>query len=79
MVKKWQKQLDLFNKNWNFDLSIIIEDILNNNYSQYDIKKLSWYSNVYRLRIWKNRIIFKHNEEIEILKIDNRWDAYKWI
>ncbi len=76
MVKRWQKQLDNFSHIlW---LKEIIKDILLNNVFNYDIKKLSWYKDLYRLRKWKIRIIFRKNaEDIEILNIDTRWWVYK--
>jgi mRNA-degrading endonuclease RelE of RelBE toxin-antitoxin system len=40
---------------------------------------MSWYRYLYRLRIWKYRIIFSNNIEVEILRIDKRWDVYKWL
>jgi mRNA-degrading endonuclease RelE of RelBE toxin-antitoxin system len=50
---------------------------LNFDFNELDIKKLSW-TNLYRCRIWKYRIIFdRDNSEIKILKIWNRGDIYK--
>ncbi len=45
-----------------------------------DIKKLKWYENKYRLRVWKYRILFeKYEDKLVILVIDiwSRWDVYK--
>jgi len=45
-----------------------------------DIKKLKWYENKYRLRVWKYRILFeKYEDKLIILVIDiwSRWDIYK--
>ncbi len=45
-----------------------------------DIKKLKWYENRYRLRVWKYRILFeKYENKLIILVIDiwSRWDVYK--
>ena len=45
-----------------------------------DIKKLKWHKNRYRLRIWKNRVLFeKYDNKLIILVIDiwSRWDVYK--
>ena len=78
MVKKWQKQLDKFSSN--FDIEQIIENIIWGNLVEYDIIKLSWYKDLYRLRKWKIRIVFKKKlEKVEILNIDTRWDVYKWL
>ena len=76
MVKNWQKQLNKYSKV--FWLEKIVEDILLNNLSSYDVIRLSWYSDLFRLRKWKIRVIFRANSSIiEIIKIDNRWDVYK--
>lgn len=78
MVKKWQKQLEKFSHIW--WLTDIIKDLVLNNLSEYDVIKLSWYRDLYRIRKWKIRIIFRKNStEVEIVKIDCRWDVYKWI
>jgi len=45
-----------------------------------NIKKLKWYENRYRLRVWKYRILFeKYDDKLIILVIDiwSRWDVYK--
>ena len=45
-----------------------------------DIKKLKWFSNRYRLRVWKYRILFeKYDDKLVILVIDiwSRWNIYK--
>ena len=50
------------------------------NFSKYDIKILRGYKNSYRLRIGKNRALFKIvNEKIVIIVIDigSRGDIYK--
>ena len=79
MVKKREKQLDVISKNLNINLHKIIKEVLIGNYTKYDVVKLSWYKDTYRLRVWKIRIIFKDNIKVKILKIDNRWDIYKWL
>lgn len=77
MVKTWQKQLEKFSHIlW---LKEIIKDILSDNISDHDVKKLSWYKDLYRLRKWKIRIIFRKNiYKIDVINIDTRWDVYKW-
>lgn len=78
MVKNWEKQLDKYSNIW--WLKEIIQDINSNNYSKYDIKKLLWYKNLYRLRKWKIRIIFQvKNKSTNIINIDTRWNIYKSI
>ncbi len=45
-----------------------------------DIKKLKWYTNRYRLRVSKYRIIFEKQDDrlvILIIEIDTRGDVYK--
>ena len=45
-----------------------------------NIKKLKWFENRYRLRIWKYRVLFeKYENKLVILVIDiwSRWDVYK--
>ena len=45
-----------------------------------DIKKLKWESNLYRLRVWKYRIIFEKHEDKLVILVINIWargDIYK--
>ncbi len=45
-----------------------------------DIKKMKWYTESYRLRIWKYRFIYEIIEDKLIITFtywDNRWDIYK--
>ncbi len=78
MVEKRKKQLLKLDKHW--EIKSIIKDIVNNNLEKYDVKKLSWYKNTFRIRKGKFRIIFKkENWENILLKIESRWDVYKWL
>ena len=78
MVEKWQKQLLKLDKDWK--IKLIIKDIVNDNLKKYEVKKLSWYKNTFRVRKWKFRIIFKKESWKNILlKIESRWDVYKWL
>ena len=44
-----------------------------------DVKKLKGIDNGYRLRIGGVRVLFeKINNEVTVIKIDNRGDVYKW-
>ena len=80
MVKKWIKELNIINLNTNIDFDKIIFDILNWNYHIYDVTKMSWYNNLYRIRIWTYRIIFKDIKwKINIESIKKRWNIYKWL
>ena len=43
-----------------------------------DVKKLTGYKNMYRLRVGDYRIIFeKDSNKYHVIKIDNRGDVYK--
>ena len=78
MVEKWKKQLLKIDRNG--EIKKIIKDIVDNKLDKYDIKKLSWYKNVFRVRKGKFRIIFKKEKWQNILlKIETRWDVYKWL
>jgi len=80
MVKKWIKELNSINNNSSFNFDKIILDILNWKYHIYDVTKMSWYKNLYRIRIWTYRIIFKDIKWIiTIESIKKRVDVYKWL
>ena len=79
MVKGWQKKLDNLNNDLSKKLYIIVEDIINLKLDWYDVKKLSWFDHLFRLRKWKIRIVFSKTDNKWIIeKIDFRWDIYKW-
>jgi len=76
MVKKWQKQLEKYP--YKSEISAIIRDIILWDTEKYDIVKLSWFHNHYRIRKWKVRIVFKKlSDENEIIAVDTRWQIYK--
>ncbi len=80
MVKIWIKQLNKVNLNSNIDFDKIILDIFNLNFQNYDFRQLSWFQNLFRIRIGNYRIIFSNNKwNIKILFIWKRWDIYKWL
>jgi len=80
MVKIWIKQLNKVNLNSNIDFDKIILDIFNLNFQNYDFRQLSWFQNLFRIRIGNYRIIFSNNKwNIKILFIWKRWDVYKWL
>ena len=61
-------------------LLIILKDIYEDKLDNYDIKSMQWYKDMYRIRKWNIRIIFKKTKNWNmIIKIDKRWDVYKWI
>jgi mRNA-degrading endonuclease RelE of RelBE toxin-antitoxin system len=76
MVQTWEKYIE---KNPKKDaLKKVIFDISVWDIGGYDIKKLSWYKNKFRLRVWKIRVIFsKIEDEYFIEAVDTRWDIYK--
>jgi len=78
MVEKWKKQLLKFDKKW--EIKQIVKDILTGNLTDYKIKKLDWKENLFRIRKGKIRIIFKKVwNDYFIVKIQTRWDVYKWL
>ena len=79
MVISRKKQLLKIESSWKIELEKIIYDISVRNYKSYDKKKLKWHANLYRIRVWKYRIIFEDNiwENTKIKAIDQRWDIYK--
>ena len=78
MTKSWEK---FIKKNYfKSELEKIISDIEGDILEDYQITKLSWFENYYRIRKWKIRIIFiKKVSWNEIKAVDTRGDIYKWI
>ena len=76
MVKSWEKYI---NKSpLKKELNEIIKDISNNNLSEYYIKKLIWYDNLFRIRVGKIRIVFeKRIDGNYIVAVDTRWQIYR--
>jgi mRNA-degrading endonuclease RelE of RelBE toxin-antitoxin system len=78
MVKSWQKYIDKLSNKEKIIFKNVIEKIILWDFDELDIKKLSWFKEIYRCRIWWKRILFEiTNNWIEILKIWPRWDIYK--
>ena len=79
MVEKWKKNYDKISRTFsNVNFEKILEDIQNKNYSEYNIKHLSWYKWILRLRIWDYRAIIKEWEEKDrVVLFWKRWDVYK--
>ena len=80
MVEKWKKELEKAARNFGKkDLEKIVIDIINKEYSWYDVKPLIWFENVFRIRVWNYRIIFKaeQSRENKILLFWKRGDVYK--
>jgi mRNA-degrading endonuclease RelE of RelBE toxin-antitoxin system len=80
MVQKWIKQLNSLKKISKIDFDKIIVNILDWKAYLYDVKKMNWYNDLYRVRIWKYRIIFEDAQwNINILLIWQRENIYKWL
>lgn len=78
MVKAWEKYIE--KSRYRKVLDVIIEDILNDNLSGYDIKEMKWYENYYRLRKWRIRIVFTKIDGNNMIKaVNERGNIYKWI
>jgi mRNA-degrading endonuclease RelE of RelBE toxin-antitoxin system len=81
MVKKWEKQVEKIESGWKREIAQIISAILDWRMNMYDCQKLQWSMNRYRIRTGKYRIIFDTflDKEPQIIKVEKRWDVYKWI
>ena len=79
MVEKWRKNYNKISQTFsNIDFEEILIDIENKNYSKYNIKSLSWYKNIFRIRIWDYRAIIKEwKENDRIILFWKKWDVYK--
>lgn len=58
-------------------LNLLMKNPFNNNL---DIKKMKWFDNHYRLRIWDYRLIYEvcdNKLTIYCINIGSRWDIYK--
>ncbi len=80
LKKKADKHLKLLDRNSQLKILDLLKTISKRKLETLDIKKLKWYENRYRLRVWKYRILFeKCEDKLIILVIDiwSRWDVYK--
>lgn len=71
---KWEKLIHMFEAK----LIILSNDPYKN---KLDIKALHWSDDLYRLRIWKYRFLYKIDEHIitiSVLHADSRGGMYKW-
>lgn len=68
MVKKWEKNLRMVEKGADIDFDTIFDDLYSDNVWQYDVKRLVWYKNLFRIRIWDYRIIFEKTKEKNIVR-----------
>lgn len=78
MSKKWQKRIDKLDNKLKLKLLQVSKDIMTWNFVWYNVKKLVWFSDIFRIRVGDIRIVFKLVEgKWKIEKIDFRWDIYK--
>ena len=78
MVKKYIK---LIMKNpYRDKLLKMVDDIAYDNLSWYDVKRLNAPWEVFRIRIGDVRCVFSREKWGNVIvRIDTRWDAYKWL
>ena len=75
-IKSFEK-LTLIEKQKIFDFLYILKNVKKIN-DLSNVKKLTWYKNFYRYRLWDYRIWFYFEEgNIKILLLRSRWDFYK--
>ena len=56
----------------------VLKDILYNNLGAYDVKKMQGTEDLFRLRVWSVRFIFRKTPSGNIImRVNNRWDIYK--
>ncbi|MCH2188735.1 type II toxin-antitoxin system RelE/ParE family toxin [Candidatus Gracilibacteria bacterium] len=78
MGRKWEKFLSRHTDKKEI-LKEIIQDIQKNNLNNYSIIPLKGYTDIYRIRKGKVRIIFEKGKENKILAIDTRGHIYRGI
>ena len=72
-IKKFLSKLNSKDKE---ALSTILEHIVSNKLEKYDIKKLTGYNDIFRIRKGKYRIVYRaRGSDIEILQIERRSDS----
>lgn len=75
-MNKWFKYIKRLRKDEQIRLLEIIGLIMENQIEFLDIKKLSGYKNLYRVRIGRYRIIFKKSwKRNQIIKVDEKGDT----
>ena len=74
-ITKFLLKLSILERNIILEL---ISKIINLNLEELDVKKLSWKTDLFRIRKWKIRIIFKkENNKWVIIDINYRDKIYK--
>jgi len=77
MWKDYLKIINKQSKNLKNKLFDVIDNIEKWNLDWLEYKKLKWYNFLFRVRIWKIRIIFEKDwEDFVVKKIWYRWDVY---
>jgi len=78
MWKKYIKYINKLSKINKSNLIIIINKIVKLDLDDLDFKKISGSDNLFRIRSWKFRILFKKELwEGVIIDVNTRWDIYK--
>lgn len=78
--KKFLKDLENLDKISSYRLKEIIFEVksLKHFNELKNIKKLTWYTNYYRIRLWDYRIWIKYyQDEIIFIRVKHRKDIYK--
>lgn len=78
--KKFLKDLENLDKKSSYKLKDLIFEIkLLINFSEIkNLKKITWYTNYYRVRLWDYRIWIKYfQNEIIFIRLKHRKDIYK--
>lgn len=76
MVQSWEKYIQ--KHPLKKELYEIIRDIAIDNIDHYDIKRLGWFENYFRIRKGKIRIVFVRTPVGNMIKaVDTRGDIYK--
>lgn len=80
MTKQYEKFLATQDKKLRVQFLNALKAIETNNYLDLDLEKLSGHKDIYRIRIWKWRILFRRALTGNmIIKIESRWGVYKWL
>lgn len=80
MVEQRKKDLEKISKAWRDEILKIACLIRDWKTVGFDIKKIQWRQDLYRCRYWKYRIIFSIQwNKIQVIRVWNRWDIYKWL
>lgn len=77
MTDKIAKSLNKLTGKEKRQIKIILQDLLNGKYENYDLKKLKGRNDIYRVRKGRIRIIYRvlENGEIYLLAIERRSDT----